>query len=103
MSQQGVAVAVVQQKAVLLVDDEAAAASQGPSTHLEDLQAGVLGENEALVGPDEAKDYGKGSTGDHQVGSDGHRDRGYHSTQIYPALDGGRQFGNALKDPRIRL
>lgn len=88
---------------MLLLGDKAAATSQGPPTHLEDLQGRVLGEHEALVGPDEAKDYGKGSTGDHQVGSDGHRVRGYHSTQIYPALDGGRKFGNALKDPRIRF
>jgi len=96
MSQQGVAVPMMNEKPVLLMGYETTAPPQGPPAHLEDLQRGILGEHKVLVGPHEAEDNGKGSAQDHQVGSNGHGTRGYHCAQINPALDGRCQLRDAL-------
>lgn len=101
MPQQGVAVAVVQQQAVLLVGYEAAAAPQGPPPHLQDLQRRVPGEHIVLVGPHHAEHNGKGPADDHQAGADGHGMRGNHCAQVNPALDGRRQLRDALQK-RVR-
>lgn len=96
-AQQGVAVPVMEQyQLLLLVGNEAAAASQRSAAHLQYLECGIAGEHKVLIGTHKAEDNRRGAAYDHQIGANGHRERSNHSGQIQPALDGGCQLRDAL-------
>lgn len=72
---------------MLTVDEQGAAASQRSSTHLENFNCRIGGENEILVGRNEYKNYDEGAAHDHAVGHDWNGRRCKNRSKVNPSAN----------------